>query len=429
MRTLVIGGGGREHALAWKLKQSPQVTEVFVAPGNAGLDTLGSVVPIHHADIVEMADFAENVHVDLTVVGPELPLTLGIADEFHRRGLRIFGPTQAAAELEGSKVFAKRFLESEGIPTADFKVVSSHEKATAVADSGELGWPLVVKADGLAAGKGVIIAADREEAEAAFQVMFEEKSFGSASDQVVLERCLTGTEVSFHVLTDGEAFFPLASSQDYKRVGEGATGPNTGGMGTVSPSPLLSKELQQRILKEIVVPTLKGMKGQGRPYQGVLYIGLMITDEGPQVIEYNCRFGDPETQVLLPRLDGDLFELLNAVIDGKLSQVHPRWHHQAAVCVVMASEGYPGKPTTGRTIEGLDAAAQVPGVTVFHAATKSEDDVVKTTGGRVLGVTALSPNLPAARDHALEAVNAISFEGAHWRRDIGQDVIDFLEKS
>lgn len=426
MRVLVIGGGGREHALAWKLKQSTHVTEVFAASGNAGMANLGSCVPIHHTDIVELADFVESVKIDLTVVGPELPLTLGIADEFQRRGLKIFGPNRDAAELEGSKVFAKRFMESHGIPTARFQVVSNRAEAEAVLDSGDFGWPCVLKADGLAAGKGVILPKTREEAEEALVLLFDEKAFGSAADQVVIEECLEGVEASYHVLTDGESFFPLASAQDYKRIGDGDEGPNTGGMGTVSPSPRLTKALQKSIIQDIVLPTIQGMKADGRPYRGVIFIGLMLTPEGPKVIEYNCRFGDPETQVILPRLDGDLFELLSAVVDGKLGQVHPKWHHQAATCVVMASEGYPGKVEKGRTITGLEAAEALEGVTVFHAATKAEDGEIKTVGGRVLGVTALSPNMAHARELAYQGVGAIAFEGAQFRTDIGADVVAYL---
>ena len=426
MRVLVVGGGGREHALAWKLSQSPQVDEVFCAPGNAGMAALGACVPIHHTDIVELADFAESVHVDLTVVGPELPLTLGIADEFERRKLRIFGPRQSAAELEGSKVLAKRFMEENGIPTAEFRVVTSRADAEEVLDGGELGWPVVLKADGLAGGKGVLIPANREEAEAALVQLFDERAFGAASDKVVIEECLQGTEASYHVLLDGEHFFPLASAQDYKRIGDGGQGPNTGGMGTVSPSPRLTKDLQRAIIEQVVTPTMKGLKTGGRPYKGVLFIGLMLTEDGPKVLEYNVRFGDPETQVILPRLDGDLFELLSAVVDGKLNQVHPKWHHQAATCVVMAAKGYPGRPETGHVIEGLDAAGAIEGVTVFHAATKADEGAVKTIGGRVLGVTALAPNLGRARDVAYEAVERISFEGAQYRKDIGQDVLDYL---
>ncbi len=430
MRVLIIGGGGREHALAWKLQQSPQVTEIFSASGNAGMAALGSCVPIHHTDIVELADFVESVKIDLTVVGPELPLTLGIVDEFQRRGLKIFGPNRDAAELEGSKVFSKRFMETHGIPTARFQIATSRAEAEAILDSGEFGWPCVLKADGLAAGKGVILPKTREEAEEALVLFFDEKAFGSASEQVVIEECLVGTEASYHVLADGESFVPLASAQDYKRIGDGDEGPNTGGMGTVSPSPRLTKDLQRSIVQDIVVPTIKGMKEDGRPYRGVLFIGLMLTAEGPKVIEYNCRFGDPETQVILPRLDGDLFELLSAVVDGKLSQVHPKWHHQAATCVVMASEGYPGKVEKGRKITGIDAADALEGVTVFQAATKDTDGAIETVGGRVLGVTALSPNLAHARDLAYEGVGLIQFDGAQYRKDIGSDVVAYLaEKS
>lgn len=426
MRLLIVGGGGREHALAWKLSQSPRVTEVYAAPGNAGIESVGNCVPIHHTDVVELADFAESVKIDLTVVGPELPLTLGIADEFHRRGLRLFGPDQQAARLEGSKVHAKRFMADRGIPTARFVVAGSRPEAEKALSSGDLGWPVVIKADGLAAGKGVVIAADRDEADRALTLMFDQRAFGSASDQVVLEECLRGREASFHVVTDGEAVYPLASAQDYKRIGDGDTGPNTGGMGTVSPSPRMTRDLQAHVLREIVMPTLAGMREEGRRYVGVLYVGLMLTDEGPKVLEYNCRLGDPETQVILPRLDGDLLPILEAALAGTLGRVQQGWLHQAATCVVMAAEGYPGSPKTGQPITGLEEAAALEGVTVFHAATARQGEDVVTVGGRVLGVTALSPSLARARETAYRAVQAIGFEGAQWRTDIGRDILDDL---
>jgi phosphoribosylamine--glycine ligase len=429
MRLLIVGNGGREHALAWKLSQSEAVGEIFVAPGNAGLARLGSVVPIHQTDVVELADFAVSLRVDFTVVGPELPLTLGIVDEFSKRGLRIFGPSRSAAEIEGSKVFAKRLMERHGIPTPPFQVVGSRSEAEAVLDGGQLGWPAVIKADGLASGKGVVVAATREEADEALVRMFDQRTFGQAAEQVVLEKCLVGTEVSFHVLTDGEAVVPLASAQDYKRLADGGAGPNTGGMGTVSPTPRLTKDLQALILRDAVLPTLKGMREEGRPFRGVLYVGLMLTDDGPQVLEYNCRFGDPETQVLLTRLEGDLLPLLQAAADGHLRDAKPRWARHASCCVVMAAKGYPGKPDTGHPIAGLEEAEEVEGVTVFHAATKAQEGAVVTTGGRVLGVTATSPSLATARERAYEAVSRIRFEGSQHRTDIGADVLSYLRSS
>ena len=426
MRVLVVGSGGREHALAWKLAQSPAVTEIFAAPGNAGLARLGSCVPIDPSGVVELADFAESVHVDLTVVGPELPLTLGIADEFAKRGLRLFGPSRAAAELEGSKVFSKRFMRTHGIPTADFWIVGNRADGEALIESGEAGWPVVIKADGLAAGKGVVIAQDRAEASEALVQMFDARVFGRAAEQVLLERCLVGTEISFHVLTDGEHAIPLASAQDYKRALDGGEGPNTGGMGTVSPSPMLTKEMQAHILKSIVLPTIHGMRDTGRTYKGVLYIGLMMTEDGPFVLEYNCRLGDPETQVILTRLESDLLPLLEGVVDGRLLDVHPRWAHAAAVCVVMAARGYPAKPEAGHAIAGLEDAAALGDVHVFHSGTSLEDGTVKSSGGRVVSVTATAPSLSGARLLAYKGVGMIAFDGAQFRRDIGADVLEFL---
>lgn len=428
MRVLIVGGGGREHALAWKLAQSPQVTELFAAPGNAGIAALASCVPIDASSTVELADFAASVHVDLTVVGPELPLSLGIVDEFGKRGLRIFGPTQAAAELEASKVFAKRFMTDHGIPTAAYWVVASRAEAQEVLDRGEAGWPVVLKADGLCAGKGVIIAKDAGEAERALSTFFDEKAFGSAAARVVIETFMPGTEVSFHVLSDGTHVFPLASAQDYKRIGDGDTGPNTGGMGTVSPSPRLTKDLQARIFNEIVRPTIKGMEDAGRTYRGVLYVGVMLTAEGPRVLEYNCRLGDPETQVILARLDGDLLDILQATVDGKLHEVHPKWAHHAATCVVMASRGYPERPETGQAIDGLAEAGALSDVVVFHAGTRKANGAVVTAGGRVLGVTATHPTLSGARERAYEATGRIRFDGAQYRKDIGLDLVALMRE-
>jgi len=428
MRIMVVGNGGREHALAWKLKASPKVAELFAAPGNAGINRIASPVPIDASSVVELADFAASVRMDLTVVGPELPLTLGIVDRFAERGLRIVGPSQAAAELEGSKVFSKRFMKTNGIPTADFRICSSREEAQGVLASGEIGWPAVIKADGLAAGKGVVIAADAAEAEQALRTIFDDKAFGRAGDQVVIEQCLEGTEISFHVLTDGEHAIPLASAQDYKRAQDGGAGPNTGGMGTVSPAPMLSKELQARILKEVVLPTLKGLRAEDRPYRGVMYVGIMMTKDGPMVLEYNCRLGDPETQVILSRLESDLVPVLEATADGDLSKIHLEWAHQASVCVVMAAAGYPAKVETGQVIRGLADAEALPSVQVFHGATRADDSNVVTSGGRVLGVTATAPTLSGARDRAYDAVSRIRFDGAHWRRDIGSDVLEYLTR-
>lgn len=428
MRVLVIGSGGREHALAWKLKQSPRVSEIFAAPGNAGIGRLASLVPVDASNVVELADFARSLRIDLTVVGPELPLTLGVVDEFRSRGMRIVGPTQAGAELEGSKVFSKRFMKEHGIPTADFEIAHSREEADGILGSGRIGWPAVIKVDGLAAGKGVVIAADAAEAAEALTGIFDDKSFGKSGDSVVIEKMLVGTEISFQVLTDGEHAVPLASAQDYKRALDGNLGPNTGGMGTVSPSPMLTSELQRQILKDMVLPTLEGLVAENRPYRGILYLGLMITEDGPKVLEYNCRLGDPETQVIMTRLESDLVPVLEAVADGDLRDMHLKWAHHASVCVVMSAKGYPVKPETGDAITGLAEAEELDNVAVFHAGTKLEGDQLVTSAGRVLGVTAWSPRLSDARTLAYEAVSRIRFDGAQWRRDIGVDVLEHLSR-
>ncbi len=428
MRVLVVGNGGREHALAWKIQQSPRVTELFCAPGNAGTASLASPVPIDPSSVVELADFAVSLKMDLTVVGPELPLTLGIVDAFEDRGLRIVGPSQAGAELEGSKVMSKRFMQDHGIPTARFEIAGSHEEATRILETGKLGWPAVIKVDGLAAGKGVIIAADMAEAETCLADIFDQRLFGNAGSRVVIEEALVGTEVSFQVLTDGEHAIPLASAQDYKRALDGNSGPNTGGMGTVSPSPMLTAELQRQILQEAVIPALRGLKEENRPYRGILYVGVMVTEAGPKVLEYNCRLGDPETQVIMTRLESDLVPLLEAVADGRLAEAPPRWAHHASACVVMAAANYPGKPDVGRPIAGLSDVAAMNNVAVFHGGTRREGEQTLTAGGRVLGVTAWSPRLSEARNLAYEAVARISFEGAQWRRDIGVDVLEYLSR-
>ena len=357
MRVLVVGSGGREHALAWKIKQSPRVTELFCAPGNAGMVGIASPVPIDPSSVVELADFAVSLRMDLTVVGPELPLTLGIVDAFEDRGLRIVGPSQAGAELEGSKVMSKRFMQDHGIPTARFEIAGSHEEAAQIIKSGKLGWPAVIKVDGLAAGKGVFISADLAEAESALADIFDHRIFGNAGNRVVIEEALVGTEVSFQVLTDGEFAIPLASAQDYKRALDGNEGPNTGGMGTVSPSPMLTAELQRQILQQTVIPALKGLKEENRPYRGVLYVGVMLTEDGPKVLEYNCRLGDPETQVIMTRLDSDIVPLLEATASGRLAEAPPKWAHHVSTCIVMAAGGYPAKPELGRPITGLGDVA------------------------------------------------------------------------
>jgi phosphoribosylamine--glycine ligase len=415
--------------MAWKLKLSPQVTELYCAPGNPGIAELADCVDIDPSDIVELADFAEKLSIGMAVVGPELPLMLGLADEFQKRGLQVFGPTRNAAELEGSKAFAKDFMRRHGIPTADFKVVNSVEEAEAVIKKKQLGFPLVVKADGLAAGKGVTVAANADEAREAVDRMMTKKSLGSAGTRLVLEKCLVGEEVSFFALSDGAKVLPLASAQDHKQAFDGDKGPNTGGMGCVSPATMMNAETLKRILHEIVLPTISGMASDGRPYRGILYCGLMITDDGPQVLEYNVRFGDPEAQVMLPRLKTDLFPLMKEVAEGKLDQHKLEWSREPAVTVVLASGGYPGHYETGKPIEGLDAAKGVEidsDVYVFHAGTKKEGGNLVTGGGRVLAVTGLGQNLKLAIERTYQAVSGIRFDGAHYRKDIGQKALSHL---
>jgi len=411
MKILVIGSGGREHALVWKLAQSRWVSGLFCAPGNPGIAELAECVPIAANDIPQLADFAERRGMDLTVVGPEAPLCAGITDVFQARGLRVFGPNRRAAQLEGSKVFSKQFLLRHGVPTARAEVFG--DAAAARACARRWGAPLVVKADGLAAGKGVLVAQTVAEAEQAITDIMEKKVFGSAGDRVLIEECLFGEEASVMALLDGSGYRILAVAQDHKRVGDNDTGPNTGGMGAYSP---IGREVDAT---EIFERTLAGLKAEGMDYRGVLYAGLMLTERGPMVLEFNCRLGDPETQAVLPRLDFDLAEACRAAADGQLAEMTLRWKPQAAVCVVLASAGYPGHYAKGKTITGLREAAKLPGVTVFHAGTKAgADGQILTDGGRVLGVTALGDNIAAAAQRAYEAVARIHFDGMHYRRDI-----------
>lgn len=425
MRVLVVGSGGREHALVWKLRESSEVSEIFCAPGNAGIASLASCVAIDPSDIVELADFAEKISVGLTLVGPELPLTLGLADELQKRGLAVFGPTQAAAELEASKAFSKEFMRKHQIPTADFHVVNSVDEAHEVIASGRLGWPLVVKAHGLAGGKGVAITEDAGAARATVEKMMEAKAFGSAGKKVVLEEFLHGEEVSFFVLSDGSKVLPLATVQDHKRAFDLDQGPNTGGMGCVCPATLMSAELHRKMLHEIALPTISGMAAEGRRFQGVLYCGLMVTADGPRVLEYNVRFGDPEAQTIVPRLKNDLLPILKECAEEDLGQHKLDWRRDPAVTVVLASGGYPEHYEVGKPISGLDAAGGLAeeGVTVFHAGTKREQGEWVTAGGRVLAVTAVAQNLKAAIDLAYGAVARIHFDGMHYRKDIGQKAL------
>jgi len=431
VRVLVVGGGGREHALVWKLRQSPEVTEIFCAPGNAGIRSLADPVPIDPSDIVELADFAEKLSIGLTVVGPELPLILGLADEFRRRGLAVFGPNRAASELEGSKAFAKDFLKRHKIPTARFHVVSSMEEAKSVIESDEVGLPLVVKADGLAGGKGVTIVESREEALDLAKKLIAERQLGSAGTRLVFEEFLQGEEVSFFALSDGANVLPLVAAQDHKRALDNDEGPNTGGMGSICPATILNADTLKHIVKDVVHPTISGLAAEGRKYQGILYSGLMLTADGPKVLEFNVRLGDPEAQAILPRLKSDLFPLLMEVSQGRLGQHRLEWVIEPAVTVVLASSGYPGKYETGKVIEGLDSGKveMDEGLYVFHSGTKMENGKIVTSGGRVCAVTGISNNLKGSIERAYEGVERIHFEGRQFRKDIGQRALTRLAGS
>jgi len=417
VKVLIIGSGGREHALAWKIAQSPKVTQLFCAPGNAGIAGVAECVNIPADEVQALLKFARREKIGLTVVGPEAPLVAGIADRFEANGLPIFGPSQRAAELEGSKVFAKHILRKHAIPTARYDVFETVDAAEEHLRKAPL--PLVVKADGLAAGKGVIICQTRKEAMDAISLMMKERVFGNAGNRVVVEECLFGEEASILALTDGRAIVPLPSSQDHKRIFDHDEGPNTGGMGAYSPAPVITAEQYARIEREILIPIVHAMNAEDRRYKGVIYAGVMMTDDGPRVLEFNVRFGDPETQPILARLRGDLVPVLAAIAQGNLQDADLDWDPRPAVCVVMASGGYPGHYEKGKVIHGLDAAGALPDVTVFHAGTELRDGKVVTAGGRVLGVTALGDDIRGAIARAYEAVKRIRFEGAHYRTDIG----------
>ena len=417
MNVLVLGSGGREHALVWKLRESQLVDDIFCAPGNAGVAQEAECLPADLANPTAMLELAQQVKADLTVAGPELPLVAGVADEFERAGLAIIGPNLAAARLEGSKIFAKRFMERRQIPTARFKVADQFDEAIKMLES--FPPPVVIKADGLASGKGVVVASSREEAIHALDAFMRRKILGEAGAQVVIEECLKGEEMSFIILTDGKSVVPLAPSQDHKAVFDGDLGPNTGGMGAYSDDSLLEAPLRMEILRTIVSPTLAGMAAEGSAYRGFLYFGLMLTADGPRLLEYNVRLGDPETQPIIMRLRSDLAEILIALREGQLGAVIPHWSPSPAVCVVLASKGYPSRPETGKVITGMGAAESLGGVKIFHAGTAFRDGQLFSTAGRVLGVTALAENLPAAIERAYAAVAKIQFDGMHYRRDIG----------
>ena len=417
MRVLVIGSGGREHALAWKLARSPQVSQVFITPGNGGTAAVGQNAPIAATDIPGLVSFARQEQIDLTVVVPEVSLVAGLVDAFNAAGLRAFGPTQAAARLEGSKAFAKQFMVEEGIPTAP--AVTFRDYAAAQAYLRQIVPPVVVKASGLAAGKGVIICPTMQEAEAALRQIMVERAFGEAGDECLIEDCLQGEEVSLLAFCDGKTMMPMIPARDYKRVSDGDQGPNTGGMGGYAPSPFLPPPLVQEIMARVLQPVVNGMQRRGTPYVGILYAGLMLTDLGPRVLEFNCRFGDPETQSLMPLLESDLVEIFLACLDGRLNQVPVHWSSDQAVCVVLASGGYPGDYASGKEIGGLEEADHIPSV-VFHAGTKRQDGRLVTAGGRVLAVTSTAPTLSQARAQVYAAVECIRFDGQHHRKDIAQ---------
>ncbi len=418
MKALVVGSGGREHALAWKIAKSPKISKVFCAPGNGGTRLVAENVPISETDIPALADFAVKEEIDLTVVGPEIPLSLGIVDEFEKRGLRIFGPSKKAVELEASKVFAKQFMDRHRIPTGKFRIADSPESARAVLAGGEFGFPVVLKADGLAAGKGVLVCRNEEEAEAGVKEIMVEKRFGGAGGRILIEEFLRGREVSFIVIADGAKAIPLVTTMDHKTVFDGGKGPNTGGMGSISPSPFLDRKMYARIMSTIILPTVTRMLEEGRKYKGALYAGLMLTADGPKVLEYNCRFGDPETQPQMLRLESDFVDLLMASVAEDVLADEVTWNRRAAGCVVLASGGYPGSYEKGKTIQGLEDADRL-GAVVFHAGTKFEKGRYRTEGGRVLGVCAAEPRLSETMNRIYRAVEKISFEGMHYRRDIG----------
>jgi phosphoribosylamine---glycine ligase len=417
LRVLVVGGGGREHALVWKLSRAEGIEEIYAAPGNPGMAGMATCVPIASDGTVELAEFAASLRIDLTVVGPELPLVLGIADEFARRELPLLGPSRAAAEVEGSKAFTKEFCGRHGIPTPPARVVHTRNEAVAAVDRFKV--PVVFKADGLAAGKGVQVCRTKDDVEAALVRYFEERAFGAAGERVVVERCLAGRELSFMVLTDGASIVPLAAARDYKRLGDGDQGPNTGGMGSISPVPTESG-LAAEILRTIVQPAVAGLASEGRPYRGVLYAGVMVTDGGPALLEFNCRLGDPETQAVLPRLDDDLLPLLRGAATGTLGGLRATWRREAAVCVVAATEGYPAAPRRGDAISGLGEALGQPGVLIFHAGTAMDDGHLVTAGGRVLSVVGRGVTLDEASACAYAALGRIHFPGMQYRRDIGK---------
>jgi phosphoribosylamine--glycine ligase len=421
MKVLVVGSGGREHALVWKIAQSPRVSKIYCAPGNAGISDQATIVPIKANDLNGLLEFALKEKIDLTVVGPEDPLTKGIVDLFESKSLSIFGSSKKAAEIEGSKAFAKEMMRKYHIPTGSYEIFGDPKEAKKYIR--KLGAPVVVKADGLAAGKGVIVCNTVEEASQSVDRIMVERIFGEAGNRVVVEEYLVGEEASYIAFTDGKVILPMASSQDHKPIFDGDKGPNTGGMGAYSPAPVVTDQVHERILEKILRPIIQGMGEEGRPYKGVLYAGLMIHDGHPRVLEFNARFGDPETQPVLMRMKGDIIPILEACMKGNLSGCEIEWDSRASVCVVMASRGYPGDYERGKPIAGLKEVSKMEGVFVFHAGTALKDGQVVTNGGRVLGVTGLGKDIPRAIERTYEAVKKISWEGVHYRTDIGQKAL------
>lgn len=421
MKVLVVGSGGREHALVWKLSQSPKVDKVYCAPGNAGISEIGECVDIKADDTDALLDFVKYNWIDLTVVGPEVPLTKGIVDTFVKEERRIFGPDRIGAQLEGSKIFAKDFMQKHGIPTAEYKTFSSYVHAEEYVRL--KGTPIVIKADGLAAGKGVIVAETVDEAKDALKLIMKDKAFGDAGDKVIVEKCLKGEEASFMIITDGETVVPLATSQDHKQIFDGDKGPNTGGMGAYSPAPIVTESLRADVMESIIGPVMKGLKRERINFRGVIYVGVMVVEGKPYVLEFNVRFGDPEAQPILARLDSDLFELLKATAEGRLKDVTVSWKDESSICVVLSSKGYPGSYRKGDAISGLESFKGSDDVIVFHAGTSMKNGKIVTSGGRVLGVTALGKDIKAAQSNAYKAVEKIHFDGMYYRKDIGDKAI------
>ncbi len=424
MKILVIGSGGREHALVWKISMSPLVSKIYCLPGSAGIAEIAECVHLDPLEITQVADWAAKHQIDLTVVGPELPLTLGIVDEFQVRGLPIFGATKKAAQIEGSKVFCKELLHKYNIPTADYRIFSAPQAALNYVR--RLSKAVVIKADGLAAGKGVIVCKDTASAEGAIALIMEDQAFGAAGERIIIEDCLVGDEASFLVFTDGETVLPMVSAQDHKTVYDGDQGPNTGGMGAYSPTPLVTPQLTEKIMQEVMLPAVEGMAQEGCPYRGVLYAGLMIVDGELYVLEFNARFGDPETQAILPLMDSDIVPVMQAVVDERLAEVDIKWKPGAAVCVALTSGGYPGSYQKGQIIQGLNKLQSMGDILLFHAGTNYKNGSWLTNGGRVLGVVGYGLDIPAAIKRAYEGVSNVNFEHMHCRTDIGKKAFNYL---